>query len=156
MGERKDSAGLDDEMLFFEESHDHTDEYLEALFMLEQHGKRPAAVGEIAKMLHVKPPSVVQMLTRLTEQGLVNYTKGEGTRLTPKGRVIGKRMVRNGRLMEVFIVEKLGAKLDIRFAHSAEHSMSDAIADALCHFLGHPEKCPHKYSIPRGRCCGAD
>jgi DtxR family Mn-dependent transcriptional regulator len=144
---------FDDELLFFEEKHDHAEEYMEALVMLEQDGTRVASVSEVARRLRIKPPSVVQMLSRLAKRGLVAYQKGEGARLTAKGRRIGNRMVRNGRLMEVFITDVLKMPLDIRVAHTLEHGMTDPFADALCTLLRHPTACPHGYPIPPGRCC---
>jgi DtxR family Mn-dependent transcriptional regulator len=55
--------------------------------------------------------------------------------------------------MEVFITGTLHLPLDIRLAHTVEHAMTDRFADALCKLVGHPERCPHGYPIPRGRCC---
>lgn len=149
------TGGMNDEFLFFEESHDHAEEYLEALAMLEQEGELLPGVSDIASKLHVKAPSAVQMLKRLAQRGLVEYLERQGVRLTPKGRRIGLRMVRNGRLMEVFMTKDLGLPLDLKVAHSIEHSMSDAFADALCARMGHPELCPHAYAIPAGACCPA-
>lgn len=152
---RKAAKGrmFDDELLFFEEKHDHAEEYMEAFAMLEQEGIQVASVSQVAERLRIKPPSVVQMLTRLAERDLVVYRKREGARLTPKGRRIGNRMVRNGRLMEVFITDGLKMPLDIRVAHTLEHGMTDAFSDALCTLLRHPRFCPHRYPIPPGRCC---
>ncbi|MHB8604101.1 MAG: metal-dependent transcriptional regulator [Thermoplasmatota archaeon] len=144
---------VSDELLFFEEEHDHSEEYLEALVMLEQDGKKPATVTQVAQMLRIKPPSAVEMLKRLAKRGVVTYLDRQGVRLTPKGRRIGRRMVRNGRLMEVFLVQDLRIPLDIRLAHTVEHSMTEVFADALCTRLGHPASCPHGYPIPQGRCC---
>jgi DtxR family Mn-dependent transcriptional regulator len=146
---------MQDEMLFFEESHDHAEEYLEALAMLEQQGKLLPGVSDVARMLHIKAPSAVQMLKRLAQRGLVEYLERQGVRLTPKGRKIGLRMVRNGRLMELFMTKELRLPLDLKVAHSIEHSMSEAFADALCTRMKHPEACPHDHPIPAGACCPA-
>lgn len=136
-----------------EETHDHAEEYLEALVMLELTGRTTVPVGEVARWVKVRPPSAVQMLRRLEQRGHVKYLAREGVRLTAKGRRIGARMVRNGRLMEVFVADKIGMPGELKVAHAAEHAMSDPFADALCTFLGHPGTCPHGYSIPRGKCC---
>lgn len=153
MPRRAREQRLDDELLFFEAEHDHAEEYLEALAMLEQEGVGLAPVSHVARRLRVKPPSAVEMLKRLAGRGLVEYVERRGVRLTAPGRRIGRRMVRNGRLMEVFMTSKLRIPLDIRVAHSIEHSMSDAFADALCSLLRHPRRCPHGYPVPPGRCC---
>ncbi|HEV8361560.1 MAG TPA: metal-dependent transcriptional regulator [Candidatus Thermoplasmatota archaeon] len=144
---------LPDEMTIFEESHDHAEEYLEALAMLEQEGTARATITEVARRMRIKAPSAVQMLKRLADKGLVRYYAREGVALTAKGRKIGMRMVRNGRLMEAFMTDFLKMPLDIKVAHTVEHGMSDAFADALCTLMAHPVSCPHGYPMPPGACC---
>lgn len=144
---------LEDEFLGDEEKPDPAEEYLEALAMLEQLGRKVATIGEVAQKVKVRPPSAVQMLRRLDRQGLVKYGAGEGAQLTAKGRKIGLKMVRHGRLMEVFIARELGLPEDLGVAHAVEHSISTRFAEALCTRLAHPAKCPHGYPIPPGRCC---
>jgi DtxR family transcriptional regulator, Mn-dependent transcriptional regulator len=153
MAPRGRAKALPDETTIFEESHDHAEEYLEALAMLEQEGRERATISEVARRMHIKAPSVVQMLKRLANRGLVRYYEREGVQLTAKGRKVGMRMVRNGRLMEAFMTDFLKMPLDIKVAHTVEHGMSDAFADALCGLMGHPSACPHTYPIPRGACC---
>ena len=146
-------ATLEDEFLGDEEKPDPSEEYLEALAMLEQMGVKIPTVGQVAQKVKVRPPSAVQMLRRLERRGLVDYLDREGVRLTAKGRRIGQRMVRNGRLMEVFIARELGLPKELSVAHAVEHSLSVRFTDALCARLAHPAKCPHGYPIPMGRCC---
>lgn len=144
---------LEDEFLGDEEKPDPSEEYLEALAMLEQLGYKIAPVGAVAQKVKVRPPSAVQMLRRLERRGLVEYLDRQGVRLTPKGRKVGQRMVRNGRLMEVFIAKELGLPKELGVAHAVEHSLSVGFTDALCARMGHPDKCPHGYEIPPGKCC---
>lgn len=144
---------LEDEYLGDEDKPDPSEEYLEALAMLEQLGRKIPTVGEVAQKVKVRPPSAVQMLRRLERRGLVDYLDREGVRLTAKGRQIGQRMVRNGRLMEVFIARELGLPKELGVAHAVEHSLSIKFTDALCTKMDHPDTCPHGYPIPPGRCC---
>jgi DtxR family transcriptional regulator, Mn-dependent transcriptional regulator len=146
-------ATLEDEFLGDEEKSDPSEEYLEALAMLEQLGRPVPTVSEVAAKVKVRPPSAVQMLRRLQRKGLVDYLDREGVRLTVKGRRIGQRMVRNGRLMEVFIATELGLPKELGVAHAVEHSLSQRFTDALCTRMDHPDTCPHGYPIPPGRCC---
>lgn len=144
---------LEDEFLGDEEKPDPSEEYLEAMAMLEQMGFKTPTVGQVAKKVKVQPPSAVQMLRRLERRGHVKYLQREGVRLTAKGRRIGQRMVRNGRLMEVFIATELGLPQELQVAHAVEHSLSPGFTDALCARMGHPAACPHGYPIPPGDCC---
>lgn len=145
--------GLEDEYLSTEERHDSAEEYLEALVMLELEHDGLVPLGAVAKKLRVSPPSAVQMLKRLAKRGLVKYVDRQGVKLRAPGRKIGNRMVRNGRLMEVFVAGTLGLPKDLGVAHAVEHAMTNRFADALCTFLGHPRQCPHNYAIPPGPCC---
>jgi DtxR family transcriptional regulator, Mn-dependent transcriptional regulator len=144
---------LEDEFLGEEEKADPAEEYLEALAMLEQAGRSPATIGDVARKVKVRPPSAVQMLRRLERQGLVEYLARTGVKLTAKGRRIGRQMIRNGRLMEVFIATELGLGDELAVAHAVEHVISVRFADSLCARLGHPRTCPHGYEIPAGKCC---
>jgi DtxR family Mn-dependent transcriptional regulator len=47
------------------------------------------------------------MIKKLTENDLVNYKKYPGVSITDKGKLPAKMIVRNYRLWEVFLVEKL-------------------------------------------------
>lgn len=145
-------TAFEDEMLTVEE-HDSTEEYLEALYMLEQSGVDLAPISQVAEALGIKPPSAVQMLKRMADDGLVEYIDRQGVRPTETGRRIGERMVRNGRLMEVFMTETLKMPLDVKLAHAVEHDLTDAFADALCGLMAHPRTCPHGYPVPPGDCC---
>jgi len=63
------------------------EDYLEAILNITER-KGHTRTKDIALALNIKPPSVVEMLKRLDDMGLVEYRKYEGVRLTPKGRAI--------------------------------------------------------------------
>ncbi len=130
---------------------EHVEMYLKAIWWLDDMNKR-ATVSSIARVLNVKQPSVVQMLKKLNDLNLVIYKRG-CVKLTEKGYEIGKRMVRNSRLLEVMMKNALKIDIDEEIVCGIEHHMNDKFADALCSLLNHPDKCPHGYSIPRGECC---
>ncbi len=132
---------------------EHTEEYLEAVFLLGETGDSPVKISTISQNLGVAPPSAVQMLKKLEKEGYVKYKTREGVTLTQKGRRIGQRMVRNGRLIERLMADTLGIEVDPKVACGIEHHMTAEFADALCILLKHPRKCPHGNDIPKGRCC---
>ncbi len=132
---------------------EHTDEYLEAVWLLEESGESPVKISTISQRLSIAPPSAVQMLKKLEKEGYVEYRTREGVALTDKGNEVGRRMVRNGRLIEKLMADSLGIEVDPRVVCGIEHHMSEEFADALCTMLKHPRQCPHGNSIPKGRCC---
>src|SRR3972149_2014323 len=85
-----------------------TEEYLEAVWLLEELGESPVKISTISQNLAIAPPSAVQMLKKLEKSGYVKYLAREGVTLTRKGRVVGERMVRNGRLIEKMVGGPLG------------------------------------------------
>ena len=127
--------------------------YLKAIWYIREQGE-DVKVSSIAKLLDVKQPSVVQMLHKLNEANLVEYSKGKNmVKMTSGGEEIGKQMIRNTRLLEVLMRDALRIEVDEEMVCGIEHHMNKKFTDALCTLLNHPRECPHRYVIPRGRCC---
>ena len=143
---------LDDEILFVGTAEaEHVEMYLKAIWHIKERGG-DVKISNIAKMLNVRQPSVVQMLKKLNRQNLVNYSKA-GVRLTEEGSKIGASMMRNSRLLEVLMDSALKVKIDEEMVCGIEHHMNKQFTDALCTMLKHPRVCPHGYKIPVGECC---
>jgi len=94
------SLSDNDEILFVGTAEaEHVEMYLKAIWHIKERGE-PVKISTIAKMLHVRQPSVVQMLKKLNGQDLVEYNKA-GVFLTEGGEKVGSNMMRNSRLLEV-------------------------------------------------------
>jgi DtxR family Mn-dependent transcriptional regulator len=145
---------LNDEILFVGTAEaEHVEMYLKAIWHIKERNE-PVKISTIAKMLNVRQPSVVQMLKKLNEQNLVNYSKA-GVSLTDGGEKVGSSMMRNSRLLEVLMDSALKVEIDEEMVCGIEHHMSKQFTDALCTMLKHPRKCPHGHEIPPGNCCSA-
>ena len=132
---------------------EHVEMYLKAIWHIRER-KEKVKVSSIAKILNVRQPSVVQMLHKLNDADLVEYSKGNSVmKLTPEGEQIGERMIRNTRLLEVMMNESLKIEIDEEMVCGIEHHMKAIFTDALCTLLKHPRSCPHGYRIPLGKCC---
>ena len=131
---------------------EHVEMYLKAIWYIRERGEE-VKVSSIAKLLNVKQPSVVQMLRKLDDANLVEYSKGNMVRMTSEGERIGKQMIRNTRLLEVLMRDSLKIEIDEEMVCGIEHHMKQIFTDALCTLLKHPRKCPHDHRIPLGRCC---
>lgn len=143
---------FNDEVLFVGTAEaEHVEMYLKAIWHIKEKGE-PVKISTIAKMLNVRQPSVVQMLKKLNEQDLVNYSKA-GVSLTESGEKVGSKMMRNSRLLEVLMDSALKVEIDEEMVCGIEHHMSQEFTDALCTMLKHPRKCPHGHNIPLGACC---
>lgn len=70
------------------------------LIELENQGKPPLSLGQLAKMMHQSPPGITQKVNALEEQGLVQRVPGKNDRrvsciqLTDKGRKTGKQALK--------------------------------------------------------------
>lgn len=124
--------------------------YLKAIFSLSTIESEATSTNAIAKKLKTKASSVTDMIKKLADKKLVNYQKYQGATLTKKGKQIAVSIVRNHRLWEVFLVEKLDFSWDEvhELAEQLEHIKSEQLTDKLDAFLGHPKNDPHGDPIP--------
>jgi DtxR family transcriptional regulator, Mn-dependent transcriptional regulator len=111
----------------------------------------PIPIPEIAAGLDVQPVSVNQMVKKLAEMGLVNYTPYKGVELTTEGRTISNRILRHRRLWEVFLVRDLQMEVEAADALAChlEHITAVDVGDRLSAFLDHPSVCYHGDPIPQ-------
>jgi len=124
--------------------------YLKAIYSLNQIQQGGASTNAIAEKLDTKASSVTDMLKKLSEKKLVNYTKYQPASLTNKGLTIAIDVIRKHRLWEFFLVEKLKFKWDEvhDIAEQLEHIRSSALVDRLDSFLDFPKFDPHGDPIP--------
>ncbi len=126
--------------------------YLKAVYHLQSdvdHDDR-VKTKEMAEQLDISLPSVTSMLKSLAEEGLVDYRPYRGVRLTETGIKAALRVIRNHRLIEVFLVHTLGYGWDEVHdeAERLEHSVSEKLVSRIDDFLGHPKFDPHGDPIP--------
>ncbi len=125
------------------------EDYLKALYHL--HGDtRPVPTRELAQRLGISSPSVSEMVTRLTAQGLVEHDRYRGQQLTREGRKVALELVRHHRLLEMFLVQVLGYSWDEvhEEAERLEHVISERMEQRIFELLGRPELDPHGHAIP--------
>jgi len=82
--------------------------YLKAIFMLSRTEKKPVSTSSIAEELGVQSASVTDMIKKLSAKGLIRYKKYYGVDLSESGKKEAVKIIRNHRLWEVFLSEKLG------------------------------------------------
>ncbi len=124
-------------------------DYLKALYQL--HGdERPVPTRDLAQRLGISSPSVSEMVTRLTAQGLVEHDRYRGQQLTREGRKVALELVRHHRLLEMFLVQVLGYSWDEVHdeAERLEHVISERMEQRIFELLGRPELDPHGHAIP--------
>jgi DtxR family transcriptional regulator, Mn-dependent transcriptional regulator len=123
--------------------------YLKAIYHLSL-PSGCASTNQIAAALNTKAASVTDMLKKLADKELINYTKYQGVTLTAPGEKIAISIIRKHRLWEYFLVEKLNFKWDEvhDVAEELEHISSKELVDRLDDFMGNPKYDPHGDPIP--------
>src|ERR1700753_941609 len=108
------------------------------------------STNQLAALLSTKASSVTDMLKKLSDKGLINYTPYQGVSLTADGEKIAVNIIRKHRLWEFFLVEKLNFKWDEvhEMAEEMEHISSNELIDRLDKFMGYPKYDPHGDPIP--------
>src|SRR2546430_1178717 len=124
-------------------------DYLKALYLLGG-DDRPVPTRELAQRLGISSPSVSEMVTRLSAQGLVEHDRYRGQELTRDGRKVALELVRHHRLLEMFLVRVLGYAWDEVHdeAERLEHVISERMEQRIFELLGRPELDPHGHVIP--------
>jgi DtxR family Mn-dependent transcriptional regulator len=129
---------------------DRVDELLELIWNLREKG-----IQEIDRLLaETKDQDARFVLSQMMKEGLYEM-EGNTLRLKEKGEERARDLIRRHRLterllMEIFELSEEEAETE---ACRMEHSLSPAVTDSVCAFLGHPPLCPHGKPIPRGLCC---
>jgi len=126
-------------------------DYLKRIYEITLKKER-AATTELAEALNISAASVTNMLQKLstTEPPYVIYHKHQGVALTNAGKQVALQMVRRHRLIEHYLVNKLGYTWDEVHSEAEilEHAMSPLLEKRMDAALGYPEFDPHGDPIP--------
>lgn len=125
--------------------------YLKAIYRISLNRKMKISPTAIADEMGVSAASVIDMIKKLSEKKLISYDKVKGAKLLERGQKEAVAIIRNHRLWEVFLLEKLNYSWDEihDIAEQLEHVKHPELADRLDVFLGHPEYDPHGDPIPK-------
>lgn len=83
--------------------------YLKAIFTLSDHDA-PVSTTALADRLEVTSASVTGMIQKLAaaRSPLLTYQKHQGVQFTPDGKKAALEVIRHHRLLETYLVTKLG------------------------------------------------
>ena len=127
------------------------EDYLKTIYQITTIYDR-ASTKKIAQMLKVSPASVTGMMKKLDEINppLIEYQKHRGVVLTPEGNRIALEIIRNHRLLEVFLHQVLDYDWDEvhEEADQLEHVISEEFEQRIEKALGYPSYDPHGDPIP--------
>lgn len=128
------------------------EDYLKIIYKLEENSSSDKGVqtSQIAERLSISQASVSNMLKKLAEQNHISYEPYYGVSLTESGTKIALNMIRKHRVLELYLVERLGYSWDEvdEEAEVLEHAISDLLANRMWEDLGRPTHDPHGSPIP--------
>ena len=112
------------------------EDYLEAIYRLQSKG-RVVRVRDLARMLKVKPPSVVEQLRKLSQQGLILYERREYIRLTEKGEKVAKEILERHEALRRFLRDVLMVPEDVAEEDACymEHGLHEITLSRIKRFL---------------------
>ena len=124
--------------------------YAKAIYHLQGRSDDPVHTNDVAERLGVTSASASAMLKRLADEGLVDYERYHGVRLTTKGESVALETIRHHRLIELFLAEELGMPWDRvhEEAEVLEHHISEELEELIAAKLGQPALDPHGDPIP--------
>jgi DtxR family Mn-dependent transcriptional regulator len=125
------------------------EDYLKAIRHLQQESS-PVSTSALAQLLDRSPASVTNMIKSLADRGLVEHEPYHGVRLSEAGEREALRIIRRHRVIEAYLIERLGYSWDLVHAEAErlEHAASDELVERMAEALGHPELDPHGSPIP--------
>jgi DtxR family Mn-dependent transcriptional regulator len=105
---------------------------------------------QLAEQMEISNAAVTDMMKKLSRDGLVNYTRYKGIKLTGQGESYARNMVRRHRIWELFLQRIVGMPWDKVHdeAENLEHSSSDELVNRLEVILDFPQFDPHGDPIP--------
>src|SRR6056297_4177740 len=126
------------------------EDYLKAIYTLQEGSEDPVATSDIADELDVTPPTVTSMVEKLEDRGLVEREKYKGVELTPEGETVALEVIRHHRLLEAYLTEHLDYSWSEVHdeADALEHHISEEFERRVAEALDDPEVDPHGDPIP--------
>lgn len=126
------------------------EDYLKAIYELQQEYGAPVGTSKIATYLDVTAPTVTSMMEKLADCGLITREKYKGVELTSEGETVAIEIIRHHRLLEAFLVEQLDYEWTEvhEEADVLEHHISEEFEKRMADTLGDPSVDPHGDPIP--------
>jgi len=113
------------------------EDYLINILRLTE-GENSTKTTELAEYMCVSPASVTEMLKVLANEGLVEYERYHGVKLTEAGLAYARLMRKKHHVLESFLINVLS--VDRMTAHNEacrlEHALSEESSIKMCHMMG--------------------
>ncbi|MFB6243342.1 MAG: metal-dependent transcriptional regulator [Halobaculum sp.] len=132
------------------------DQYLKAIYLIQQVEDGPASTGDVADALEVSPASANEMIGKLETRGLADHEKYTGVDLTEDGIVRAREALTNYCIIERFLANVLDVEEFRVEARSLEAVIDDTVAERLDRLIDRAEECPDCFDAETDACALLD
>ncbi len=128
------------------------DQYLKAIYLVQDREDGPAATGAVADMLDVSPASANEMIGKLEDQGLAEHEKYKGVSLTENGIARARDALQNYCIIERFLLEVLEVEEFREEATQLESVIDETVAERLDTIIDRQPQCPDCFDAENDVC----
>lgn len=128
------------------------DQYVKAIYLLQEMEDGPAATGALADMLDVSPASANEMIGKLEERGLANHEKYKGVTLTDDGIVRARDALQTYCIIERFLANVLDVESFREEARELEPVIDGTVAERLDTIIDRHSECPDCFRAETDAC----
>lgn len=128
------------------------DQYLKAIYLVQEAEGGPAATGAIAEQLEVSPASANEMIGKLQEEGLAEHEKYKGVDLTDEGVFRARQALQTYCIIERFLIDVLEVEEYQMEARELESVIDDTVAERLDTIIDRRDECPDCFDPDTDRC----
>jgi DtxR family Mn-dependent transcriptional regulator len=128
------------------------DQYLKAIYLVQDRENAPASTGAVADLLDVSPASANEMIGKLEDQDLAEHEKYKGVTLTDEGITRAGHALQNYCIIERFLLEVLEVEEFRAEARQLESVIDETVADRLDTIIDREPECPDCFDADADVC----
>ena len=128
------------------------DQYLKAIYLIQEVEDGPASTGDVAEALGVSPASANEMIGKLERRGLADHEKYKGVDLTDDGIVRAHEVLESYCIIERFLANVLDVEEFREEATSLQAVIDDTVAERLDRLVDRKEECPDCFDADEDAC----
>ncbi len=128
------------------------DQYLKAIYLLQQMEDGPASTGAVADRVGVSPASANEMIGKLESRGFAEHEKYKGVTLTDDGILRARKALQTYCIIERFLSNVLDVEAFRAEAGELEPVIDDTVAERLDTIIDRRPECPDCFDPETDAC----
>jgi DtxR family Mn-dependent transcriptional regulator len=128
------------------------DQYLKAIYLIQEQDDGPASTGDIADLLEVSPASANEMIGKLEARDLADHEKYKGVSLTDDGIMQARDALQTYCIIERFLWEVLEVEDFRTEAKQLESVIDETVAERLDTIIDRQDRCPDCFDAETDAC----